>query len=179
MLDMLLPRDNALDCTLETCDISTSMYKNRPSLVANVIFTALFGLSAIFICCPRFPINEIHRIHHCHGAGLLVRGYWLCWASPDVEGPLGRCKFTISYLIDMRTDKFLLSLGCIHVADMLPNFRASISCSGYLLRSLADSGRLWNPKLPDPTPMVTPDLHHLRRDFLDPPSRWWRHGQRG
>jgi hypothetical protein len=36
------PNEN---CTLELCDVTTSVYEYRPSLPANATFIALFGLS--------------------------------------------------------------------------------------------------------------------------------------
>ena len=35
------------NCTLTTCDVSSSVYQYRPSIAANAIFIALFGISLI------------------------------------------------------------------------------------------------------------------------------------
>lgn len=94
MLDMLLPRDNALDCTLETCDISTSMYKYRPSLAANVIFTALFGLSAVVYAAQGFQSKKfigftIAMFLGCLSEAIGYVGRVLMWKDPwdDVSSP--------------------------------------------------------------------------------------------
>ncbi|KAI1943997.1 hypothetical protein LOZ66_000585 [Ophidiomyces ophidiicola] len=48
LLTTLLRRQiNPEDCTFETCNILDSWYKYRPSFVANLILTIIFGLSAI------------------------------------------------------------------------------------------------------------------------------------
>ena len=35
------------NCTLQTCDVSTGVYKYRPSLAANTVFLVLFGISMV------------------------------------------------------------------------------------------------------------------------------------
>jgi hypothetical protein len=35
------------NCTLSVCNVTTSVYKYRPSLAANIVFIVLFGISLI------------------------------------------------------------------------------------------------------------------------------------
>lgn len=94
MLGMILPRGNMLDCTFETCDISISMYKYRPSLIANAIFTAVFGLSAVVYAAQGFQSEKfvaftIAMVLGCLSEAIGYVGRVLMWKDPwdDVSSP--------------------------------------------------------------------------------------------
>lgn len=95
LMGTILPRAEEIKCTLETCDIELSMYKYRPSLVANVIFAAIFGISAIIYGAQGFQSRKflgftVAMVLGCIAEAIGYVGRALMWKNPfdDVSIPV-------------------------------------------------------------------------------------------
>jgi hypothetical protein len=77
-------------CTIETCSMEMSWFEYRPSLAANVAFTAIFGVSSILYAVQGFQSKKfiafsVAMMLGCIGETLGYIGRILMWQDPFAE----------------------------------------------------------------------------------------------
>ncbi|KMU77225.1 RTM1 protein [Coccidioides immitis RMSCC 3703] len=94
--------ESSWDCTLETCPIEYAVFGYRPSLPANIIFTALFGL------CALTQVAEM-GIFRSYTFSIPVILGGIC----EVVGYVGRI---LLYDNPFSQDAFLIQICCLTIA---------------------------------------------------------------
>lgn len=125
-----MPDSHTVDCTLETCPISDSIYTYRPSLAANVAFLALFALSGI--------------VHGVQGWITKKRAFTISVLLGSISEIIGYTGRIISHHDPFDQNGFLIQICCITLAPAF--FTAGIYfCLGDIVA-----------RLPIPTSRIKP-----------------------
>lgn len=119
-------------CTLETCPLRLSYWGYRPSLAANILFTAIFGLSTLLflgqaVLSKRFTGFSIAMI---------------CGCALEVIGYIGR---VLSYYNPFKENPFLIQIICLTIA---PAFLAAgiYLCLARIVLTFGPSNSRISPK---------------------------------
>ena len=113
---------NTINCTIETCPVSESIYTYIPSLAANAAFLALFALSGL--------------IHVVHGVITGKTAFWIAIAIGCVTEIIGYVGRLISHHDVFNQNGFLTQIICLTLAPAF--FSAGIYfCLGEIVRNFA------------------------------------------